>query len=215
MAEIVVRHQAAIGLAAELAEFLLVDALEQRALVPARARIELQVAVYLRLADVHHPDLEGGVGFGVEDEVVQAAPRALDLLEFRRVKDLVDLRRQLLVKTSDHLLDGVEHIALDDARIRQRLGHERLDGVLDLCRGPLAARLEALLENGSKLVDLCERACALGRFLLGSRSHDASPHFSSLSAGAWTAIRSLSAAMSCGSARSAFSLSSAPTLPSM
>ena len=50
MAEVVVADQAAVGLAAELAEFLLVDLLEQRALVPARAGIELQVAVELVLA---------------------------------------------------------------------------------------------------------------------------------------------------------------------
>ena len=39
MAEVVVADQAAIGLAAELAELVLVDLLEQRALVPARVGI--------------------------------------------------------------------------------------------------------------------------------------------------------------------------------
>ena len=50
MAEVIVADQAAVGLAAELAELVLVDLLEQRALVPARARIEPQVAVELVLA---------------------------------------------------------------------------------------------------------------------------------------------------------------------
>ena len=54
----IVADQAAIGLAAELAEFRFVELLEQRALVPARVRIELQVAVELVLGDVHHPDLQ-------------------------------------------------------------------------------------------------------------------------------------------------------------
>ena len=75
---------AAERLAAELAELGFVDLLEQRALVPARARIEPQVAVELVLGDVHHPDLQVGVGLGVEHEIVQAAPRAFDLLELRR-----------------------------------------------------------------------------------------------------------------------------------
>ena len=79
--EVVVGDQAAEGLAAELAELRLVDLLEERALVPARAGIELQVAVELALADVHDADLQHRVGLGVEDEVVQAAPGALDLLE--------------------------------------------------------------------------------------------------------------------------------------
>src|SRR5215510_12152041 len=98
MAEVVVGDQAAIGLAAELAELLLVDLLEQRALVPARARVEPQVAIDLVLRDVHHPDLELRIGLRVEDEMMQSAPGALDLLELGRMQDLVDLRGELLVE---------------------------------------------------------------------------------------------------------------------
>ena len=121
VAEVVVADQAAVGLAAELAELVLVDLLEQRALVPARARIEPQVAVELVLRDVHDPDLEHRVGLGVEDEIVQPAPGALDLLEFRRVQDLVHLRGELLVDPRDHLLDRVEDVVLDERRVRERL----------------------------------------------------------------------------------------------
>ena len=147
MAEVIVGDQRAIGLAAERAELALVDRLEQRALVPARAGIGLQIAVELHLADVQHVDLERRVGLGVEDEIVQAAPGALELLEFRRVQDLVHLRAELLVETRDHLLDRVEHVALDDGRIGERLRDQRLDRVLDLGRGALAARLEILLQE--------------------------------------------------------------------
>ena len=121
VAEVIVADQAAVGLAAELAELVLVELLEQRALVPLGVRIEPQVPVELLLGDVHDPDLEVRVGLRVEDEVVQPAPGALDLLEFRRVEDLVHLRGQLLVEPRDHLLDRVEHVVLDDARVRERL----------------------------------------------------------------------------------------------
>ena len=119
MVEMVVADQAAVGLAAELAELLFVDLLEQRALVPARVRIEPQIAVELLLRDVHDADLQRRVGLGIEDEVVQAAPGALDLLEFWRVEDLVHLRGQLLVEPRDHLLDRVEHVVLDQRWCRR------------------------------------------------------------------------------------------------
>ena len=147
MAEIVVADQAAERLAAQLAEFVLVDLLEQRALVPAGIRIEPQVAIELVLGDVHHPDLEIGVGLGIEDEIVQAAPGAFDLLEFRRVKDFIHLRGQLLVEPRDHLLDGVEDVGLDDGRIFQRLADQRGNRVLDLGRRAFGSRLETLLEQ--------------------------------------------------------------------
>ena len=75
-----------------------------------------------------------------------AAPGAFDLLKLRRMQDLVDLRRQLLVQLRDHLLDRVEDVRLDHAGIDQRLVDQGLDGILDFRRGPLGARLEALLQ---------------------------------------------------------------------
>ena len=75
--EVVVADQAAEGLAAELAVLLLVELLEDRALVPGGALELLQGLVQLLLGDVHHPDLEHLVGLGVVDQVVQAAPGAL------------------------------------------------------------------------------------------------------------------------------------------
>ncbi len=115
MAEMVVGDQRAVGLAAQLAEFAFVDRFEQRALVPARAGIVvLEVAIELHLADIEDANFERRVGLGVEDKVIQPAPGALNLLEFRRVQHFVHLRRQLLVEARDHLLDRVEHFALDD-----------------------------------------------------------------------------------------------------
>ena len=147
VAEVIVADQAAIGLAAELAEFVLVDLLEQRALVPLGVGIEPQIAVQLVLGDVHDADLELRVGLRVEDEIVQAAPGALDLLEFRRVDDLVHLRGELLVDARDHLLDRVEDVVLDDGSVRSASRDQGRDRVLDLGRRALGARLEALLEQ--------------------------------------------------------------------
>ena len=138
VAEGVVGDQRAIGLAAQRAELALVDRLEQGALVPARAGIVLEVAIKLALADVQDADLERRVGLGIEDEIREAAPSALQLLELGRVQHLVHLRRQFLVEAGDHLLDRVEHFALDDGRIRERLGDESLHRILDFACGALA-----------------------------------------------------------------------------
>ena len=165
MAEAVVADQAAIGLSTELAEFFLVDFLEQRALVPGGVRIEPQVPVELVLRDVHHANLEHRVGLGLEGQIFQAAPGALDLLEFRRMHDFVHLRRKLLVQLRDHLSDRVEHVGFDEAGIGERLLDQRLDGVVEFGGRALGARLEALFQDRSKLV----RISGLGlRVLLGA-----------------------------------------------
>ena len=89
--EMIVADQRAIRLAAELAVLRFVQRLEERTLVPGRAFVLLQAASELRLRDVHHLDPEHLVRLGVAHEIVQAAPRALDLLETRVVKDHVEL----------------------------------------------------------------------------------------------------------------------------
>jgi hypothetical protein len=113
LVEVVVADQAAEGLAAELAVFLFVDLLEERALVPGRALEALERLAQVGLRDVHHADLQHLVGFGVVDEVVQAAPGALELLEVGVVQDRVDLLRQLAVELGDHGLDRQQHVAAD------------------------------------------------------------------------------------------------------
>ena len=96
--EVVVADQAAERLAAELAVLLFVDLLEERALVPGRALVtSSSVLPSSFLRDVHDADLQHLVGLGVVDQVVQAAPRAFQLLEVVVVQDQVDLLGQLLV----------------------------------------------------------------------------------------------------------------------
>ena len=152
--EMIVADQAAIGLAAQLAELGFVELLEERALVPFRVGIVAQVAIEIVLRDVHDLELQGRVGLGIVGQIVEAAPGALDALELRRMHDGVELVGELLVEAGDHLVDRVEHVLLDEARIGQRLLHQRIDGVLDLGRSALAAWLEGLLQQRREFVGL-------------------------------------------------------------
>ena len=152
--EMIVADQAAIGLTAQLPELRLVELLEKRALVPFRIGIIAQIAIELVLRDVHDLELQGRVGLGIASQIIETAPRALDALEFRRMHDGIDLVGELLVETGDHLVDRVEHVFLDEARIGQRLLHQRIDRVLDLGRRALASRLEGLLQERREFVGL-------------------------------------------------------------
>src|SRR3546814_5584955 len=90
----IVADQTAIGFAAELSVFLLVDLLEDRALIPGGALELLQGAPEFALRDVHHPDFQHLVGFGVVDEVLEAAPGGFQPLKVLMVQDYVDLRSE-------------------------------------------------------------------------------------------------------------------------
>ena len=70
---------AANGRAAEDAEFLFVDLLEQRALVELRSA--LQVPQQIPLADVQNLDLELVVGLALIQHILEPAPAAFQLLE--------------------------------------------------------------------------------------------------------------------------------------
>ena len=97
--EVVVADQAAVGRAAELAVFLLVDLLEDRALVPGRALELLERLVQVLLRDVHHADLQRLVGLGVVDQVVQPPPGPFEPLEIFVMEDLVDLLGELACRS--------------------------------------------------------------------------------------------------------------------
>ena len=72
--EVIVADQAAVGLAAELAVFFLVDFLEDGALVPGGPFEFLDRLAQLLLRDVEDANLQHFVGLGVVDQVVQAPP---------------------------------------------------------------------------------------------------------------------------------------------
>ena len=100
------------------------------------------------------------------DEVVQAAPGALDALELRSMHDRVHLGGQLLVEPRDHLLDRVEDVVLDQAGVGQRLLHQRGDRVLDLGGRTFAARLEALLQQRGEFVGVLMSDFCRGGFFV-------------------------------------------------
>ncbi len=102
--ELVVADQRPVGLAAGRAELVLVELLEQLALVELDRPV--QVLEQLPLGDVEHLDLQLGAGLAVHHQVVQAAPGAFHLLELGRVHDGRELLGDLGVEGLDARLDG-------------------------------------------------------------------------------------------------------------
>ena len=147
MVKVEITHQSAKRLPAQLAEFGLVDFLEQRALVPLGTRIAAQFTVQLGLGHVHHLNLQGRIGFRVVDRVGQPAPTALKLLILGVVDDLIHLCRQLFVDLGQHGVNRVQNIIGNQAFIGQCFAHQRSDGIFNfLCRD-IAAWFEILLQN--------------------------------------------------------------------
>ncbi len=88
-AEFVVADQRSIGRSTEDAVRLIVHLLENLALVEFRRL--LKIFQELRLGDVENLDLQHGRGLGLEDEVMQPAPGRLQVLNFGRVQNFVEL----------------------------------------------------------------------------------------------------------------------------
>src|SRR5215470_3615653 len=166
MTERVVADQTAVRLPAELPELLFVNLFKERALVPRGIGELPKMPVELGLADVHHPDLEHGVGLGLKDQMFKTAPSALNLLKLRSMHDLIQLRRKLLIQLRDHFLDRIEDVRLDEAGVGECLLDQRLDRVLHFSRSTFRPWLEILFEKRSEFFNV------LGldeRFLLGGR----------------------------------------------
>ncbi len=110
MIEVVVTDDATERLAAEDAILLLVDLLEDRALIPRRSLELLESFMNFLLGDIHDLYLEHLVGFGLVAEILEPSPRAFELLEIRVVENLIQLIGQLVVDRRDVRLDRVNHI---------------------------------------------------------------------------------------------------------
>ena len=212
--EVVVADQEAERLAAELAELLLVDLLEDGALVPGGAAELLEVLGQVLLGDVEDLDLQGLVGFGVVDEVGEAAPGGFELLEVLVVHDGVDLLGQLGVDGGDHRLDGAERVVGDEAGAGEGLGGEGVDGALDGLAGAVAFRLELLVEQRGEVA-----GGGLGRGGPAAAAGDSSAPDMVIPPRCWWAVVGLGAAarllIRAGSCSSLATSSSAPVLPSM
>ena len=152
VAPLVVADQRAVGLAARRAELVLVDLLEELALVELDGAGE--VAIELALGQVEHAQLQRGAGLRVMDQVMQSPPRALELEELRIVHDRVELLGQLGIDRLDGLVEGPGEVAVEGDRAGQRL----LDQVLDEVLGAIRLGLLGIAE------DLVQQAgCRFGR----------------------------------------------------
>ncbi len=151
LVEVVVAYDAAEGLAARGAVLILVDLLEERALIPGAALELLDGLLQILLADVEHADLERLAGLCVADEIGEPSPCALKALEVLVVDNLVDLGAQLGVKLGDNALDGLDGVAAHDVRALERLGDQRPDGSLHRPVRLLRLRLELLVDKLVKI----------------------------------------------------------------
>ena len=167
---LVIADQRGVGLAARRAELVLVDLLEQLALVELhRPR---QIAEQFALRQVDDPQLEVRARLAIHDEVVQAAPAAFELRKPLMVHDLVELSGQHAVAGRDRMLERAGQIAIEGDRAGKRLLDQGLDEFLgavgfglfggrnhllqqaDGCRFSGAAGLASYVEirNGSALL---------------------------------------------------------------
>src|ERR1017187_10462449 len=101
MVEVVVANEAAIRLPARGAKFVLVQLLEDRALVPSSPLIFLEGLLQVVLRDVKDADFEHLVGLGVIDQVMQPSPGAFEGLKILVMHDKIDLLRELAVDLGD------------------------------------------------------------------------------------------------------------------
>ena len=100
---------AAIG-----AVFFFVELLEQDAHVVVDRTFQVFQQLFFR--HIQQAQLEIGAGFGAVDHVMQAAPRAFQLLEVRVVHQCIELVAEDLVDLGDAFVDH-----RDDALVRRRL----------------------------------------------------------------------------------------------
>ncbi len=130
-AKFIVADQHAVGIAAKGAVFLLVNLLEERALIKLRRLF--QVGQQLLLGDVEQTQLEHGSRLGVGDEIKQTAPCCFQRLKLWRVHDGVELVAQLLIDFRNALLDAGDDgvFAHRHAFIEHLYGvlREQIDGI--------------------------------------------------------------------------------------
>jgi hypothetical protein len=162
--EFIVADQRAERLAAERAEFAGVNALEGVALVKVGGLG--QILADVRLRGVEHLDLQHRVRERVLDEVMQAAPRPLELEKIRVMHDRRDLVGQLQVDQRDRLVERHGQILrISDCSAQRFLG-QRLQQQLGLFRLRLFGRADRLIQQA----DFSGLGGLRGRFF-GFRGH--------------------------------------------
>ena len=149
-AKLVVADQRAERSPAEDAVLLLVDLLEQRALVELRRA--LQVAQQFLLGDVDHADLQLVAGLALIHQVLQAAPAPLQFLELLGVQNLVELNRNQMIDLGDARVDHRLGVFGDRDRPFEHLADELFDQV------PAALLARGIAPHAPLLDDLVEQA---------------------------------------------------------
>ena len=151
LVKMVVADNGAEGFAAKLAVLLLINFLEQRALVPGSALEALERLTQIQLGDVHHADFQVLIRFSVVHHVVQAAPGTFELLKVRVVQDQVELGAQFFINRGNHGVDGFGDVFANQLGLAQRLLcqglHSRFDGTFRL----VAAGFKFFLQQRCKV----------------------------------------------------------------
>ena len=153
MTERVVTNQTTIRFAAELAKFLLVDLLEQRALIPGRAFEFLDRLAEFFLGNRHESNLQHLVRLGIVDEVMETAPCAFQLLKVLMVQNLVDLFGHFEIDLRNDRVDGIDRVIKDQILVAQHLVCQRFDGSFHLRACSIRLGLEFLVQKFGELID--------------------------------------------------------------
>src|SRR5262245_13129997 len=168
LAELVVADQAAERLAAGRAELVLVDLLEQPALIELDGLRE--VVEQVLLARVEDADAQRLARLRAIHEVEQPAPGRLQLLELQRVHDLVELPTEQLVDLRHRLVDRRDDVPAGRDVALADLAHELAEDAGCVCALHVVARPHAAFEDGVEERDL-GGGCAAGGLLLRRVAH--------------------------------------------
>ena len=156
--ELVVADERAIGLATRRTEFRLVNFLEGLALIELHGLVE--VLEEFSLGDVENPQFQLGTGLGILHEIVQPAPRTLQLLESLVVHNRGQLLRHDRVDGRNRAGDRLRHVFVEADGSLDRFLHERTNqfiaaGFLNRLRHPLGDLVE------QAACRLCRCGCTL------------------------------------------------------
>ncbi|MNX84623.1 hypothetical protein D3C86_1164320 [compost metagenome] len=134
--EFIVADDRAERLAAGGAEFVFVDRLEEARLIEFHGLF--QIAREFPLAGIHDADLEVDARLGILDEIVEPAPGAFELREFRRLHDGGKLFGNRPVQFGNGVVEGDGEVAVVFDRSLQRLVGQRAQKILRAVRFGLA-----------------------------------------------------------------------------
>ncbi len=144
---LIVADQRAIRFAARRAKFVLIDLLEQLALIEFNRA--LQIARQLALRQVEHTQLQARARLAVHHQIMQPAPGAFERGELRVMHDRVELVGQLAIDRGDGAVDGARQVLVERDGAGERLLDQVLHQVLRLVGCGLPGSGDDLIEDGN------------------------------------------------------------------